>query len=316
MAISHQEVYRGLATLLNAGFDLKRALHTSVVKRQGPLRNAVIAAAKSIERGSTLAGALKKHPAIFPLSDRAMLEVGEKSGRLPEALQALAEWYELKAQIWRIIKSGMIRPVLAIHAAAFIIPIHMLFLGMWGEYILSVLGFLMIFYIPTGGMISLYRSSGNRGGFRLFLDSVLLKVPLLGRGLRDIALGRYCFGFWTLFVSGFPMPRCAEIAADLSGNAAVSAMLDGGKESARRGKPVSKGFSSKVPHDFLALWAVGEESGRLDHTLRHIYKERVEQGEYYLKEFSRWLPRFIYIVVAGVIFYYFMSKASLFTVRI
>lgn len=192
----------------------------------------------------------------------------------------------------------------------------MLFLGLWGEYILSVFGFLMIFYVPTGGMISLYRSSGKQGGFRLLLDSTLLKVPLLGRGLRDIALGRYCFGFWTLFVSGFPMPRCAEIAADLSGNAAVSAMLDGGKESARRGKPVSKGFSSKVPHDFLALWAVGEESGRLDQTLRHIYKERVEQGEYYLKEFSRWLPRFIYVVVAGVIFYYFISKASIFTGRI
>ncbi len=99
MTISHLEVYRSLATLLNAGFDLKRALHTSVVEGNGALRNAVIATAKSIERGTTLAGALARQPEAFSLSDRAMIEVGEKSGRLPETFQALAEWYELKAQL-------------------------------------------------------------------------------------------------------------------------------------------------------------------------------------------------------------------------
>ena len=292
MKTSHEEVYGSLATLLDAGLDLKRALRSSVVKGNGDLHDAILATVKSIGRGTTLAGALAKQPEVFPLSDRAMIEVGEKSGRLPEAFRALAEWYRLKAQLWRIMKSGLTRPLLSIHIAAFILPIRRLFLGQtWDEYILSVFSFLMIFYVPTAALIVLYRWSGKQGGFRRLLDGVLSKVPVLGNALRDIALGRYCFGFWTLFVSGFPMPRCAGMAADLSGNAVVSAMVVGGRESARQGKPISRGFSSKVPHDFLALWAVGEESGRLEQTVRHLYEKRIEEGEYYLREFFRWLPR-------------------------
>jgi len=316
MKISQLEVYRRLAALSTAGFDLERALQTSIVEGNGARHDAVIAVAISIRRGTTLSRALAKHPEVFPLSDRAMIEAGEKSGRLPEVFTALAEWYELKAQLWRIIKSGMGRPLLSIHAAAFIIPIHMVFMDLWLEYILSVLFFLMIFYVPAGGMISLYRGSDKHGSFRRLLDRALLKMPILGKGLRDIALARYCFGFWTLFTSGFPIPRYAEIAADLSGNAEVSAMLYGGRESAQQGKPISKGFSLELPRDFLVLWEVGEESGRLDQTLRHLYEKRIERGEFYLKEFSRWLPRMIYFLVVIVIIYYLLSEGTIISLRI
>jgi type IV pilus assembly protein PilC len=311
MKISKTELYRRLATLSTAGFDLERTLHTSITEENGTLHDAVIEVTKSIERGVTLSGALAKHPKVFPVLDRAIIEVGEKSGRLPEVFKTLAEWYELKAQLWRIIKSGMGRPIFSIHAAAFILPIHMVFMDLRLEYILSVLFFLMIFYVPTVGMISLYRSSSRQGNLRKLLERVLLKIPILGKGLRDIALARYCFGFWALYTSGFPMPGCAEIAADLSGNAAVSAMFCGGKESAQQGKPVSKGFSPDVPRDFLRLWVVGEESGRFDQTLRHLYEIRIEQGKFYLKEFSRWLPRMIYFFVVIVIGYYLLSKGSI-----
>jgi len=52
----------------------------------------------------------------------------------------------------------------------------------------------------------------------------------------------------------FPRFDTAVIeVAEMSGNAAVSAMLQGGVQSVRQGLPVSKGFSSAVPLDFKTL---------------------------------------------------------------
>ena len=314
MAISHQEVYGNLATMLGAGLDVKKALPMSVNTGDGPVRDAVIAVTKAIGRGATLTKAIARHPELFPVSDKSMIEAGEKSGRLPEVFKALSDWYKLKAKLWGTIKSGIIRPLLLIHAGAFIMPIPILVVHqMWGKYLLSVISFLMIFYVPAGLVIGLYRWSGDKQGLRLFIDGVLLKVPLLGKGLRDMALGRYCFGFRMLLVSGVPVTKCARIASDLSGNGVISAMLAGGRESARRGKPVSRGFTSDLPRDFVSIWSVGEKSGRLDEITQKLYQKRIEQGEYYFREFSLWLPRLISAFVAAILIYYILSRASVFT---
>ena len=313
MKTSYDGIYRNIAALLDAGLDLKKALRSGVVKEKGVLHDAIIATANSIDRGSTLAWALSRHPKVFPPSDRSMIGIGEESGRLPEAFRALADWYKVKAQIWRIFGTGLIRPALSIHLAAFILPLPKLFAGpAWGGYFLSVVSFLMIFYVPTAAIILLYRWSGKRGGFRVLIDRVLSGVPILGSALRDIALARYCHGFWTLFASGLPMQKCAEMAADLTGNAVVSPWVDGGGESVRKGKPVSAGFSPVIPRDFLALWSVGEESGRLEETVQHLYKKYFEQGEFHLKKFFRWLPRIIYAFVFIFIMYRMFSNFAIF----
>jgi len=80
------------------------------------------------------------------------------------------------------------------------------------------------------------------------------------------------------------MQQCAETGVDLTGNTLVSAMVDGGEMSVRRGKPVSARFSQEIPRNFIVLLSVGEESGRLEQTVKHPYKKYYEQGEYALKE--------------------------------
>ncbi|MBW2411251.1 MAG: type II secretion system F family protein [Deltaproteobacteria bacterium] len=86
--------------MLSAGVGLTAALRTSVAHGSGAIHHAAMAAAKSIESGSSLTAALKKHPRVFPHFDVTVIEAAEMSGRLPDAFHALAGWYGLKARIW------------------------------------------------------------------------------------------------------------------------------------------------------------------------------------------------------------------------
>jgi type IV pilus assembly protein PilC len=316
MTISYQQVYEKIATMLNAGLDLKRALRTSANTDNRALHDAIIAVENSIDRGNTLAGALARQSKVFPLPDRTLIDAGEKSGRLPDVFQALANWYKLKARLFGIIKSGLTRPFLSLTAAAFIMPLPSIFSNSIGAYISSVLFFLMIFYIPPCAILFLYQKSDKQGGLRLSVDKLLLKIPLAGNALRNMALGRYCFGFWMLYESSVPMEKCAQIATDLCGNNVISEMVKGGRKSVQQGNPVSEGFSSELPGDFLSIWVVGEKSGRLGETLRKLYEKQIEKAEYYYKEFSYWVVRLISGLIAVVFIWHILKNASIFVPKI
>ena len=307
--MKHQQVYDGLANMISAGISLKAALHTSVAKGSGAVHNAVIAVANAIESGSTLAAAIAKHPRVFPRFDTAVIEVAEMSGRLPEALHALAKWYGLKLRIWHILQSGFAYPVIVLHAGAFILPLPLLFQERaLVDYLFAVFSTLFYLYLPVGVIVVIFKLTRGNNPFRRVLDSALLMVPLLGKALLNLAFGRYCFGFLMLYQCGIPMEKTAGFAAGLTGNAAVSAMLEGGVQSVRRGLPVSKGFSPAVPLDFMALWITGETTGRLEETLEKLYEDRMEVGQHYLRQFARWLPRVIYAVFVFVLLHSMISR--------
>jgi type II secretory pathway component PulF len=311
VTVTHQQVYDGLANMISAGINIKQALHISVTKSSGALRNAVLTVASAIGRGSTLAAAMSAHPKVFPRLDAALIEVAEMSGRLPEAFRALAKWYRLKTSIWYNLRSELAYPFIVVHAAAFIFPVPMLFKGQTlAEYFSTVFSTLLYFYLPISAIFVFFKLAKGNSPFRRVIDSLLLTIPLLGKALHNIAFGRYCFGFLILYQCGVSMEKTAKFAADLTGNAAISAMLAGGARSARRGMPVSKGFSSRVPKDFKALWKTGETTGRLEETLQKIYEDRVEVGQLYLKRFARWLPRVVYTIVFFAIIYPTLRRAS------
>ncbi len=316
MTIFHQQVYDKIAAMLNAGIDLKKALGMAADVGNRELRDAVLALVRSIDRGDTLSGALARQSKSFPLADRTLIDAGERSGRLPRTFQALADWYRLKTRLIMIVRSGLIRPLLTLLAAAFIMPAPVFFRESTGAYILDVLILLIIFFAPSLLMILMYRKADKQGDLRIFIDKMLFKIPLLGKALRNMALGRYCFGFRMLFEAGVPVENCAQVAAGLCGNNVISGMVREGAISAKKGNPVSQGFSSGLPEDFLSIWKVGEESGRLGETLKRLYEKQVQRAEYYFKEFSAWVIRFVSALTGLIMIWYILSSASVFISKI
>jgi type II secretory pathway component PulF len=294
--------YGEAATMLDAGVSILMVLDTSVNNSGGRLRSSIANVRSALASGMTIPEAFRSESGLFA-HDVAFIEAGVASGQLPEAFRALADWHALKRRAWRSIKAGLVYPAMVLHFAAFITPFPAYFAGniTTAGYLATVGSFLAaVLYAPALLVTFVLKLSGSHGTARKTLSRLALAVPLLGRGLFDVAVARYCGAFAALHHAGVPVARCAAVSSRLCGNVAVAALFEGGAASAESGRPVSEGFSPRLPAEILAIWQTGEKSGRLSESLRHLSDLRQSAGEDRLKEFSKWLPRVVGFVVMAL----------------
>jgi type IV pilus assembly protein PilC len=285
--------------MLEAGLPILRSLDSVRRGTSGAMARALSSIRENVARGNTLAEAMGAHDRLFAEFDRRVIASAETSGRLDACLGILAQWYEFQDRMARRSISGLILPMITITIAAFVFPLPNLVLQQLepAGYLREVLFWLSIFYLPVGALLFLYRFSPRRGVLRWFFDHMLLWVPILGAGLRELGISRYCRAFNMLYKSGIPIIRALEEAIHGTGNLAVSAMFSRCPVVARSGEMASQGFSHKVPKEYGELWQVGEESGELERMVDKIVDISAERADLYLSQFSRWLPKIIYGLV-------------------
>ncbi|MFQ5845500.1 MAG: type II secretion system F family protein, partial [Planctomycetota bacterium] len=139
-----KEVYRGLASLLRAGFVPADALR--VLRENGTLRDPLGAAlCETVSGGAALSAALERSAGVPP-EEVAILEAGEASGRLDDDLDRLARLCELRAFEVRRFWTSIRYPILLFHFAALVIPYVVtvtsagVAFGLWLLRVLLVLG--------------------------------------------------------------------------------------------------------------------------------------------------------------------------------
>jgi type IV pilus assembly protein PilC len=121
---------RQLATLLDAGLPLVRALRTLERQAKGnpPLRKVMGSLADAVEGGSTFSEALAGHPKSFNRLFVNMVRAGEASGAMETVLNRLAEFMEKAQRIAGKVKSAMVYPVLVLTVAGAITAGLMIFI--------------------------------------------------------------------------------------------------------------------------------------------------------------------------------------------
>ena len=312
MADIRAQVYNNLSIMLEAGVPVRQSLRTAVSAARGELRRAWEEVARAVREGESLAEAMSKHPRQFGQLDVLVIEAGEVSGGLVEALKHLSQWYDFCERIKKEAISDMILPVVVLTAAAFVIPLPDWFLGR-----ISGLGYLWrvpiplaVLFVPIGVIWAIVRCTPKTGVLRKLVDGVTLRLPLLGRAVKQLALSRYFKAFHTLFKAGVPVIRCAQMSAEVTGNALVREWVGPGAQSAREGHPVSDGFRREFPKDFLDAWLVGEESGKLEQVSERLGRIAAEKAEWMIAEIAKWLPKIIYAAIALWIIYYIFAMAS------
>src|SRR5215204_3619279 len=117
---------RQLATMINAGLPIVRALYVLSEQTDNPkLVDVVVAVRQDVEAGSSLSQALEKHPETFSRLYVEMVKAGEVGGILDGVLLRLADQLERDQDLRRKIRSALTYPtvvlVLAILAASFML---------------------------------------------------------------------------------------------------------------------------------------------------------------------------------------------------
>lgn len=282
-------LFRQLATALEAGLPLLTALR--VVREQSEsaaMGELVDDLARRVEAGDAFSDALAAHRGVFTPLHVSMARAGETAGVLDEVMGSLADFAERDLETRERIRSASVYPAMVLALAvlsvgvivAFILPRIMETIGDNPDLLPLPTRILMgisdglrawwwLGLIGIGlGVWGFRRWTATAEG-RLTFDSWKLRVPILGKTLRLIAVGRFARALGTLSKSGIQIVEALVVLRDTLGNEAMGQAIDRVQAGVTQGQPIAEPLreSGQFPPMFIQVVSLGEKTGRLDQLL-------------------------------------------------
>jgi type IV pilus assembly protein PilC len=324
--------------MIDAGLPLVQCLEILSNQQENKLFQKILTGTRaSVEGGTTLSSAMKQYPKAFDPLYTNMVEAGETGGILDTILQRLSGYIEKSVKLKAAVKSALIYPVGVITIAGLVITLLLwkvvpifatLFAGLgvdlplptkiviaMSNFIGSIFGFLMLVAL-VGGIFGLKVWYGTDQG-RFVLDTIILKVPVLGILMRKIAVARFTRTLGTLISSGVPILESLDITAKTAGNAVVERALFKVRRALEEGKSLTEPLkeSQVFPGMVTQMIAVGEQTGAMDAMLSKIadfYEDEVDAAvKDLLTALEPIMIVFLGIVVGGVVISMYLPLFSL-----
>ncbi len=292
---------RQFATMVNSGLPILRALAILADQTASKeLARILVQVRTDVEQGSSLSGALQKHPKAFNDLFVAMVRAGETGGVLDEVLLDVAKTIENEVELRRKIKSAMTYPIVVVILVVLIMAAMLLFIVPQFETIYASLGSELP--LPTRlllGASKLVRTYwwlvvlgaiGGRYAFRRYkrtpqgraqVDALKIRVPVFGPLFHKVALARFSNTFGMLLRSGVPILQAMEIVKETVNNQVIARAVEDVKGSVREGESIAKPLAKHAvfPPMVVQMLAVGEETGAVDTMLEKVasfYNSEVE----------------------------------------
>jgi type IV pilus assembly protein PilC len=295
---------RQLATMMKAGVPLLQAFdivgrgnsNPSVAKLLNDIRT-------DVETGTSLSAAFRKYPLYFDNLYCNLVEAGEAAGILESLLDRLAVYMEKTEAIKSKIKSALMYPISVVVVAFVVVAVIMIFVIPAFKEVFTSFGadlpaptlfvigmseffvkFWWLIFGGVGGGIYFFMQAWKRNEkVQIFMDRLLLKVPVFGDLIYKSVIARWTRTLSTMFAAGVPLVEALDSVGGASGNAVY---LEATKKIQTE---VSTGTSLTVamqnanvfPNMVTQMVAIGEESGALDAMLGKVadfYEEEVDEA--------------------------------------
>ncbi len=307
---------RQLSTLQDAGLPILRSLRIlQEQQKAGTFKRVIGYVADDIEGGSTLSEALGRFPRSFNRLLVSMVAAGETGGVLDLILSRVADFMEKAQKLKSRVISAMVYPIVVLSAAFLILLLLMwkvipefttvltemregaelpkitqvvFAISNWIAYgpewavirgvripgAVALLGvpFIVIFLIR---IIKHFRPG------RLVLDTIKLKLPIIGQLSAKISVTRWTRTLGTLISAGVSILDALNVTRETAGNEVFANMLGNVHDSIRQGDTFAGPLRHSKTVDLIVanMVAVGEETGDLDKMLLKVadnYDEQVD----------------------------------------
>lgn len=315
---------RQLSTMIDAGLPLVQALDVLGTQEPNPAFKDVILGVKTyVEGGSTLADALNHYPKVFDSLFVNLVAAGEVGGILDTILSRLAIYLEKSMSIRQSIKRAMFYPLLVLGITGSIVTLLItvvipkfahIFKSIGGRDLPKLTQFVImlskkgIIIIPilVVVLILLYfllKYARKDPKFRLLTDRFLLKIPVMGRLIRIIAVARFSRTLSTLIASGVPILDSLDVVAKAAGNAVVERAILLAKLKVSEGKTLAEslGATHILPEMVIQMIAAGETTGAMDVMLEKVadfYEVEVDSA---VEAMSSVIEPVLIVVLGGVV---------------
>ena len=314
---------RQLATLLEAGFPLARALE--FVSRQestGPMSEMVSDLSASIQQGQDFSNALSEYPKYFGNIFLSMVRAGETGGILDAMLVRLAEMREADEALADRFKSAMTYPALMMGAMvialgvmfAYVVP---QFATMFEDMGRALPGPTQIL-LNVGDFASTWWPAVVAGvvvagaGFKAWVktesgafqwDRTRLEMPVLGNFMAQFAIARLARTAGTLLESGVNLIDAFASAADVSGNRYISHIMQRALADVRHGKPLAVALADApvIPSLLREMIALGEESGQVGPMMKRVAEVYDRQTRETVSGITSIIEPFMVLFMGGVV---------------
>ena len=284
--------FRQFSVMIDAGLPLVQCLEILANNQENVAFQKVLTDVRSrVEGGATLANSMREHPKVFDTLVVNMVEAGETGGILDTILQRLAGYVEKAVKLKAAVKSAMIYPVSVVSIAVLVVggllwKVVPIFANMFASMgvdlplptrivvgmsnFLATFGWILI-VLAIGaffGFKAVYRSEGGR----FAIDTVMLRLPVIGMLLRKIAVARFTRTLGTLITSGVPLLEAMNITARTSGNSVVERAIVTVRKAVEEGRTLAEPLRecNVFPNMVTQMIAVGEQTGAMDAMLQKI----------------------------------------------
>lgn len=319
---------RQFAIMINSGISIVESLE--VLKEQSYtsfFKKVINAVYEDVKVGVLLSDAMAKHKKVFPNFFTSMTFVGEQSGMLDEVLRSVADYYETDAKIKSKTKGAMVYPAflailmvgIVVLMVAFVIPtfeealaqidiempalttaimnISHWFQLNWKYLVLAIAGVVLVLVIL-----------GRTPRGRYIWDSLLLKLPIIGKVQIALISARFARGFGLLLAGGMDIADAMNSISAVLGNKNVEKRFGYACDDVRQGQSLTKALDTYhlFPTILIQMVSVGEKTGSVDKVLIQSSSYFDGQAERQLNAMTTLLQPIMLGVmglIVGILFY-------------
>ncbi|ULH15349.1 type II secretion system F family protein [Deinococcus sp. KNUC1210] len=292
-----------MATLINAGVPLVQSL--AIMQRQienRAFQNVLKAVRADVESGTPFSEAIAKHRKVFNRLYINLIRAGETSGTLDSIMERISDFQEKELALHGKIRGALTYPVIVLVFAVgvtyflltTIVPQFGSILTGLGaplpaltQGLIAVSDFLqhrtLVLVAIVAVLVFVYRRYYATTKGRYQIDTIKLRVPVLGTLLRRSAIASFARTFGLLLSSGVNIIESLEITKGTANNAVVEEALENARNVVMVGDQMSGSMASNklFPPMVVSMVSIGEETGALDNMLGKVadfYEREVDEA--------------------------------------
>ena len=280
-----EAIYAELSALLGAGVDFSNAFAMMIdAEENGAAKTLLQELYARVAEGSTLQHAMRQC-GLFPPIDCGVVDIGEQTGRLNEALEFLTEYYRKTAERRRMISDALTYPIVVMCTAAavtafmlaVVVPMfEQVYARMGGELpamtkgIIGIADRLPACAATAAALIAAaaaaYGRNRNDENVRRITGAVMLKIPVAGKIIRLNNQARICKMIDLTCEAGIPLLAGLEMTARAVEFHQYRASLEKMARMIEQGTQLSDAlatFPELYDRKLTALVRIGEQTNRI-----------------------------------------------------
>jgi general secretion pathway protein F len=283
---------RQMATLLHAGIPLAEAMGALSEQSDNKKLQLILAGIKQkVNEGGSFADAMTAHPKVFSDLYTNMVRSGETAGNLDAVLARLADFMDAQIELQSKVSGAMAYPILMAIVGSLVLgflmtvvvpPIAAIFADSgkalpWNTQLLVIIadiagGYWWLVLPVMIGFFFFGRRWIRKPKGRAFMDRVKLRMFLVGKLIRYIAVARFARTLATMLASGVPVLTALEIVKRVLNNTVLEKVVEDARVAIREGESIAATLkkSGEFPSMMCHMVAVGERSGQLEAMLENV----------------------------------------------